>query len=158
MNEHLDLAELVRDATQLHATELARNGIQVVEEFAELTAVDIDKHKVMQILVNLIGNAKHAVVASSETDKRIVLRLRDGGDGFIEIQVVDNGVGVAPENLNRIFQHGFTTKKGGHGFGLHSGALAANEMGGSVSVHSDGPGTGATFTVRLPLKTRVKAA
>jgi signal transduction histidine kinase len=64
--------------------------------------------------------------------------------------VRDNGVGIAPENLTRIFGHGFTTKKDGHGFGLHSGALAAKEMNGSLTVHSDGVGQGAAFTLELP--------
>jgi two-component system, NtrC family, sensor kinase len=64
--------------------------------------------------------------------------------------VKDNGEGIPEANLNRIFNHGFTTKKTGHGFGLHSGANAAREMGGSLTVHSDGPGHGATFILELP--------
>ena len=72
----------------------------------------------------------------------------------IKIAVIDNGIGIPPENLTRIFNHGFTTRKDGHGFGLHSGALAAREMGGSLTAHSDGPGQGATFTLELPLPDR----
>jgi signal transduction histidine kinase len=70
----------------------------------------------------------------------------------VKVSVMDNGVGIAPENLTRIFNHGFTTRKGGHGFGLHSGALAASELGGSLTAHSEGPGRGATFTLELPLQ------
>jgi signal transduction histidine kinase len=66
--------------------------------------------------------------------------------------VTDNGIGIPSENLNRIFAHGFTTKESGHGFGLHSGALAAKEMGGSLTVQSEGLGFGSTFTLELPLK------
>jgi signal transduction histidine kinase len=73
-------------------------------------------------------------------------------EGLLEIAVIDNGTGIAPENLSRIFSHGFTTKKLGHGFGLHSGALAARELGGTLKAHSDGPGLGATFTLTLPLE------
>jgi two-component system, NtrC family, sensor kinase len=73
------------------------------------------------------------------------------GDAFVRIAVADNGVGIPPEHLTRIFSHGFTTRKDGHGFGLHSGAIAARELGGTLSAHSDGPGTGATFTLALPL-------
>jgi signal transduction histidine kinase len=69
----------------------------------------------------------------------------------LRISVIDNGIGIPAENRTRIFNHGFTTRKDGHGFGLHSGALAATEMGGSLSVHSDGPMTGAAFTLELPL-------
>ncbi|HEY1313813.1 MAG TPA: ATP-binding protein, partial [Steroidobacteraceae bacterium] len=66
------------------------------------------------------------------------------------VGVIDNGVGIAPENMHRLFTHGFTTRASGHGFGLHSGALAAQELGGTLSVKSDGPGRGATFTLELP--------
>ena len=70
----------------------------------------------------------------------------------MEIQVIDNGIGIPPENLTRIFAHGFTTRRDGHGFGLHSGSLAARELGGALSAHSDGPGKGATFTLTLPFR------
>ena len=69
----------------------------------------------------------------------------------VQITVRDNGVGIPPDHLTKIFNHGFTTRKDGHGFGLHSGALAARELGGSLRVHSDGPGKGAAFTLELPL-------
>ncbi|MBN1866622.1 histidine kinase, partial [Candidatus Sumerlaeota bacterium] len=57
---------------------------------------------------------------------------------------------IAKENLARVFTHGFTTKKHGHGFGLHSGANAAKEMGGSLTAYSDGVGKGARFVLDLP--------
>jgi len=74
------------------------------------------------------------------------------GENRVRISVMDNGVGIPPENLDRIFNHGFTTRKDGHGFGLHSGALAAKELGGGLAAHSDGPGTGARFVLDLPLQ------
>jgi signal transduction histidine kinase len=114
--------------------------------------VNIDKHKILQILVNLIRNAKHACQESERPDRRLTVRLA-GVAGRIKITVADNGVGIPPENLTRIFNHGFTTRKDGHGFGLHSGALAAKEMGGSLAVQSDGAGLGATFTLDLPCDT-----
>ena len=83
--------------------------------------------------------------------------LKDPNAGkpeYIQIKVCDNGIGIAKENLTRIFEHGFTTKKKGHGYGLHSTALSANELDGSINVHSDGPGHGAEFTVRFPYKTQ----
>src|SRR5262249_920437 len=104
-----------------------------------------------QILVNLIRNAKHACDDSGRADKQITLRVANG-DGRVKISVSDNGVGIPQENLTKIFNHGFTTRKGGHGFGLHSGALAAKEMGGALRVSSEGPGQGATFTLELPVK------
>jgi signal transduction histidine kinase len=72
--------------------------------------------------------------------------------------VIDNGEGIAAENLTRIFAHGFTTKKDGHGFGLHSCVLAAREMGGSLLAASDGPGRGAAFTLVLPLQASSETA
>jgi signal transduction histidine kinase len=98
-----------------------------------------------------LRNAKQAIEVSREEGRRVLVRIQNNGGDFVKIAVQDNGMGIAPENLNRIFSHGFTTKKSGHGFGLHSSALAATEMGGSLSVTSDGPGTGATFTLALPL-------
>jgi signal transduction histidine kinase len=102
------------------------------------------------VLVNLIRNAKHACQDSERADKRLTVRVANG-ESRIKISVMDNGVGISPENLTRIFSHGFTTRKDGHGFGLHSGALAAKEMGGDLRANSDGVGKGATFTLELPV-------
>jgi signal transduction histidine kinase len=74
------------------------------------------------------------------------------GHNRVKISVIDNGIGIPRQNLTQIFAHGFTTRKDGHGFGLHSGALAAKELGGALLVHSDGPGQGAVFTLELPLQ------
>jgi signal transduction histidine kinase len=106
---------------------------------------------VLQILVNLIRNAKYACDESCQHEKRLTVRLTNGDDR-IRISVIDNGVGIPPENMTRIFNHGFSTRKGGHGFGLHGAALAAKEMGGSLAAHSDGPQRGAVFTLELPLE------
>jgi hypothetical protein len=110
----------------------------------------VDKHNVLQILLNLITNAKYACFDSDRDEKLITLKLSAAGADRIRMQVVDNGIGILPDNLNRIFQHGFTTRKSGHGFGMHSGAPAARNLGGSLKAHSDGPGCGATFTLELP--------
>jgi signal transduction histidine kinase len=107
---------------------------------------------VLQILLNLTANAKHACVDAGREDGRVKVRVTNGDDR-VRIAVCDNGVGISPENLKKVFKHGFTTrKKTGHGFGLHSGALIARELGGTLSAQSDGPGQGAVFTLELPLK------
>jgi len=80
-----------------------------------------------------------------------VLSIAAASPERVRITVTDNGVGIAPENLTRVFSQGFTTRKGGHGFGLHSSANSAAEMEGSLTAHSDGPMRGATFKVNLPL-------
>jgi signal transduction histidine kinase len=106
---------------------------------------------VIQILLNLIRNAKYACDDGAAEEKRIVISIRHHQQ-HVTISVVDNGVGIPPENLDRIFGHGFTTRKNGHGFGLHSGALAATEMGGRLCVTSEGPGKGAEFKLELPIQ------
>jgi signal transduction histidine kinase len=97
-----------------------------------------------------VRNAKFACVESGHDDRQIAVRTTSDGRE-VEIAVSDNGVGIPAENLTRIFSHGFTTRKDGHGFGLHSGALAARELGGALTAHSDGAGKGATFVLKLPL-------
>jgi C4-dicarboxylate-specific signal transduction histidine kinase len=103
--------------------------------------------------VNLISNAKHACADSGKPDKQIILRVVNGNER-IKISVIDNGVGIPAENMTRVFNYGFTTRKDGHGFGLHNGALAAKEMGGSLMTISEGPERGATFTLELPVQGR----
>lgn len=149
--ETMSPVSLVEDALRLNAGALERHKVRVVREFADLPPFPIEKHKVLQILVNLIRNAKYAVENNPAGEKQIIVRAALAGTEFVKISVIDNGVGIPAENLTRIFSHGFTTKKEGHGFGLHSGALAAKEMGGNLCVHSDGAGKGATFILELPI-------
>jgi signal transduction histidine kinase len=149
--ETVPLVELVEDALRMNASSLVRHDVELVRDFQVRPVVSTDKHKVIQILVNLVRNAKQACDETHRTDKRIVVRLADAPLG-VRISVVDNGVGIPEANLVRVFNHGFTTKREGHGFGLHSGALAAKELGGSLTVQSEGSGHGATFTLELPFK------
>ena len=148
--EAVPVPDLFEDALRMNAGSLARLDIEVVRDYGAHPVVTVEKNKVLQILVNLIRNARYACDESDRADKRITLRIRDEPSG-VSIAVIDNGVGISAENLTRVFAHGFTTRKQGHGFGLHSGALAARELGGSLTAHSDGPGKGATFTLTLPL-------
>jgi len=155
VTEVVKLGELVEDALRMNAAALGRHDVQVIRDFepASLPEIIVEKHKVLQILVNLIRNAKYACDDAGRPDKRLTVRVT-GGDEGIEISVTDNGVGIPQENLVRIFNHGFTTRKHGHGFGLHSAALAAREMGGTLRGQSEGLGHGATFTLRLPPATK----
>jgi PAS domain S-box-containing protein len=150
--ETVKVTELVEDALRMNAGALARHEIALVRDFSEAPVITVDKHKVLQVLVNVIRNAKYACDESGRKDKQIRLKV-SRRDQWVCIAVTDNGVGIAPENKTLIFNHGFTTRKDGHGFGLHSGALAASELGGTLTAHSDGVGRGATFTLELPLQT-----
>jgi two-component system NtrC family sensor kinase len=149
--EPIKLGELVEDALRINQAALSRHSVTVEKNLGDVPPVLTEKHKVLMILVNLISNAKSAVDALPDGERRVSVSLVPGIDKRIRIEVRDNGVGIAPEMLTRIFQYGFTTREEGHGFGLHSSALAAQELGGSLSVHSDGLGQGATFTLELPV-------
>jgi C4-dicarboxylate-specific signal transduction histidine kinase len=149
LTERVQPRELFDDALRMNDSALERHHVSVVKEFEELPALQLDKTRGVQVLVNLIANAKQAM-ASKEGPRALTLRILAQGE-TLRFVVRDEGCGIAPENLSRIFSHGFTTSAGGHGFGLHSCALAANEMGGRLTAHSDGIGRGATFTLELPL-------
>ena len=149
VKEIINVVNLVEDSLRMNESALSRHHVEVVREFENVPPLNVEKHKILQILMNLVRNAKQACQESERADKRLTVRVANG-EGRIKISVIDNGVGILPENLTRIFNHGFTTRKDGHGFGLHSGALAAKEMGGSLNVRSDGPGRGAAFTLELP--------
>jgi signal transduction histidine kinase len=150
LTEVLDVRTLVEDSLRLNAEAFTRHGVTLVREFADVPPIRVDKHKVMQILVNLIRNAKYACDESPGAEKCVTVRIARSETSIV-ISVIDTGVGIPPENLTRIFNHGFTTRASGHGFGLHSSALAAAECGGSLRGESAGPGQGATFTLELPL-------
>jgi PAS domain S-box-containing protein len=151
LEETLDVRQLIEDAIEINSAGLDRHDVHLRREIEPLPMILVDKHKVLQILVNLISNAKYALSESGRADKLLTVRAREG-EGTICLQIEDNGIGIPAENLTRIFAHGFTTRREGHGFGLHSGALAARELGGSLTARSEGPGKGATFTLLLPLK------
>jgi signal transduction histidine kinase len=150
--ETVPLADLVEDALKIHGGAYARHGIVLERDYEPLPPVSVNKHKVLQILVNLIQNSKYACEETNQPEKRVTIRIRASGPDRARIEVTDTGAGIAPENMTRIFSQGFTTRKGGHGFGLHSGALAAKELGGTLAVRSEGPGLGATFILELPLQ------
>jgi PAS domain S-box-containing protein len=149
--EPVNVAELLDEAVRMNESSFARHTVKVVKHFETAPVVTIEKHKALQILVNLLRNAKQACDPVDRDKRQITLRVMSDPE-HVAITVADNGMGIPPENLTRIFSHGFTTKKNGHGFGLHSGALAAKEMGGALRVNSAGPGQGAAFTLELPIK------
>jgi PAS domain S-box-containing protein len=151
VSETVQVSDLVEDALRMNGSALVRHDVEAIREFEAVPPITVEKHKVLQILVNLIRNAKYACDAAGGPDKRLTVRVTNG-DNRVRIAIIDNGIGIPPENLTRIFNHGFTTRKDGHGFGLHSGALAAKELGGLLRVRSEGAGKGAMFILELPLE------
>ncbi|MFL5351065.1 ATP-binding protein [Archangium sp.] len=150
MNEPVHLSSLLEDALRINAAALTRHHVKEVRQLPVLPPSMTDKHKVLMILVNLISNAKYAMDGTPPEQRILRVKLERPVPDRVRIEVQDNGMGIPPELLTRIFQYGFTTRADGHGFGLHSSAVAAQELGGSLTVHSDGPGCGATFTLELP--------
>lgn len=156
--ERVELREVLEDALKLNGAAFERRQVEIRREYEDVPPLMLDKHRLLQILINLLRNARYALSKSPQEHKRLTLRLCRAGAERVALEVCDNGVGIAPENLTRIFSHGFTTRRDGHGFGLHSSALAAREMGGTLTAQSAGPGQGATFRLELPLNVAQSAA
>ncbi|KDB50729.1 hypothetical protein X805_37160 [Sphaerotilus natans subsp. natans DSM 6575] len=148
-----EVSALVEDALRMNAGALSRHQVVVERDLPALPPLPLDRHRVLQILINLIGNAKQAMDAEGAFGHRLQIAASLGASGdTLRLSVRDEGDGIRSEHLERIFAHGFTTRTRGHGFGLHSCIVAAREMGGDLQAHSDGPGTGATFTLVLPVQ------
>ncbi len=155
--EAVSLEELLEDAIRINGAALGRHGVSLERHLVPLPRLMVDKHKLLQIILNLISNAKYALNDNPPGERRLTVKVERPTEALVRVQVCDNGMGIAPELLTKIFQHGFTTRKEGHGFGLHSCAIAARSMDGSLVAHSDGPGKGATFTLELPFRPETEA-
>ena len=148
LSEVLDIRSLVEDSLRMNEGAFTRHGVTIVRDYQDAPSIQVDKHKVLQILVNIIRNAKYACQDTAE--KRVTVRIRTTAAAVL-VSVIDTGVGIPKENIERIFGHGFTTRPDGHGFGLHSSAIAADELGGTLHAESAGLGLGAVFTLSLPI-------
>lgn len=149
LNEEVDLAELVDNSLALSFA--ADSTVTVQRSYQRVARVTLDRHKLLQILANLLSNARHAMRDQAQGRKVLSVSVSSNAPDSLAVEVTDSGVGIGAEALSRLFTFGFTTKKDGHGFGLHSSAILAKEMGGELTAHSDGVGRGARFTLRLPL-------
>jgi signal transduction histidine kinase len=150
--EKVALSEIVENAVKMNSGAFARHSVNIVREYEPVDSLILDKHRLLQILVNILRNAKYACDEGEPAEKTVTIRIRRAKNDRVRVEIADNGVGIPPENLTRIFSHGFTTRKDGHGFGLHSAVLAAKEMQGALTASSDGAGRGATFVLELPLQ------
>ncbi|TWC23091.1 MULTISPECIES: DAHL domain-containing protein [unclassified Pseudomonas] len=149
--EPLNVSDLFEDALRMNSGALNRHHVTVIKDYQDAPRIMGDKHRLLLVLINLISNAKFAM-SHVPGPREMTLGVRIVDRTTLCLSVKDRGEGIAPDNLARIFNHGFTTRKDGHGFGLHSCALAAVEMNGRLHVHSDGPGQGALFTLEIPLE------
>ncbi len=153
----VSLPKLVDDAVRMVQPSAQRDDVTILRDVQPVPDVLAAKHKILEILVNLLQNAVHAILEQNGPVRVISIRVRRHGDS-VRVEVRDTGIGLARENLTRVFGHGFTTKSKGHGFGLHSGAIAAKQMNAALWAESDGPGLGATFVLELPLPQAAESA
>jgi signal transduction histidine kinase len=129
----------------------ANTEVSIRREYQAVPAVTIDRHKLIQILGNLLSNARHALKDRGDGPRVLTVRICVHGRGSLALEIEDSGTGISSAALEHLFEFGFTTKKDGHGFGLHTSAILAKEIGGDLTGHSEGPGRGARFVLRLPL-------
>ena len=150
MTEKCHPVDIMEDAIQINAALLNRHNVTLKRSYLYTSSVMVERQKVLQVLVNLISNAAYALATTPSPDRVLSLFIEEMESGHVQFSVADNGIGVPEENLTRVFAHGFTTRKDGHGFGLHASAIAVKELGGSIGVESEGPGKGATFRFDIP--------
>ncbi|MFT6377836.1 MAG: PAS domain S-box-containing protein, partial [bacterium] len=153
VTERCSPVDMVEEALGIDSESFRKHHIAVIRDFEDAPDVVVDRHKMLQILINLVSNAKHAIKEGAGKRELVAQLLWSDTDG-LTVVIKDTGIGIGPENLARVFNHGFTSRRDGHGFGLHSSAIAAKEMGGSLVGESEGPGCGAVFTVKLPASIR----
>jgi NO-binding membrane sensor protein with MHYT domain/signal transduction histidine kinase len=144
------LSEIIDEALLITGIGINKNYIMIEKKYGKIKPIVVDKVKLLQVLVNVIQNAKEALMDSSNQVKVLTAIISEPDQNKIIIQISDNGVGILSKNIDKIFVFGFTTKNQGHGFGLHSSALSMREMGGDIQVQSKGTGKGTTFIIKLP--------
>lgn len=152
VKEKVSIPLLLEDLITMHAKEFERYSIHVTNEYEEIPEITLDRGKLLQILVNLIKNAIDSLKTKMDGQKTLAFRSKIKNKRTLCIKVMDNGSGIAHEDLVKIFSYGFTTKKEGHGFGLHHSALLAKEMNGQLNAESPGANRGALFTLTLPVE------
>jgi len=150
VREKVKVSELVEDALKINLQGMSQHDIKVIKKYEDIPMLYVDKHKALQVIINLISNAKYALIDSGKGNKTISV-LVESVENNVSINVIDNGIGIASEDIAHLFEYGFKKRRGGHGYGLHHSALVANELGGRISVHSDGLGEGASFSIIIPV-------
>ncbi len=147
--ETIALAEVVQDCLGLVRQEyLAKIPVVVDKSVALIGPIISQRIVLVQVLANLVNNGLESMLRSGGTEGSIVIEASefDHGDGRqVHVQVTDNGEGIAPEMLERIFERGISGKEGGSGLGLHWCANATASLAGRLYAESLGPGLGATL-------------
>lgn len=153
--ERVSIAILIEDAAALCRPAFVRSHVDLVHDFGALPEMETDRTKVLQILVRLLRNAVVACEQHDHPSHQVTVMAMPEKDAWILITISDTGIGIPPENLDRIFaQRGANPASRFHG--LHGSALAAQSLGGSITASSQGTGRGASFELRLPLRPQNK--
>ena len=152
--EQISLVDVLSHAMELSFQPGDEKWITICPDYQQVPTVLVDQHQLLQILVNLLRNAKQAMrqQVQDSHDLNISVKYQDDDEASVVMTIQDSGIGIAPEHLSKIFTRGFTTKTDGNGIGLHSSILAIQNMGGSMQVQSEGVGRGATFTLTFPVQ------
>ncbi len=156
VKEPIDLANFVeKELLSLKLRKRFENIEFITQYDDKLPLVDVDPQQVRQILTNLLDNAAFALSSVSDQQKSITVEARYlAGNEEIEIQVLDNGMGISEDDLPKVFKEPFTTKGKGLGFGLPSVKRAVEGLGGTIEVQSV-EGAYTLFTIRFPAKKKV---
>jgi len=154
--ESLNIKKIINSALIIEQGSISRYGITIVKDFQSTPDISVQKAKFAHIIINLLKNAKESIVEKKAEDKKVNITIMQNATDVI-VKISDTGNGIKKENLNKIFEHGFTTKENGHGFGLHSSFKYMTEMNGKIWVESDGTGHGATFSLSLPIDPYAKS-
>ena len=150
IDENINISDLINNCLSFYVTNFKNAKIIVSMNNEPGLEWNGDRSKITQILLNLIMNSEESLIASSSQPKTLKITSFNNKNDGIQIEVADNGTGIEPDVLNKLFSYGFTTKPFGHGLGLHASAIAANEMGGTLQAFSSGKDKGATFILTLP--------
>ena len=148
----MNLKDVLHDAISLLAVQLKEFEIDVSCQVADSVWWTGDRVKLTQIILNILMNGQQAIMASVERNiRKLQIQVSQIHEHALRIDVIDNGIGMTEATLRGLFSYGFTTKENGHGLGLHASAVAAHEMGGTLTAHSDGMYLGSTFSLTLPI-------
>lgn len=155
ITEEVELDKLIEDVLLLNKLSYEDSHIKIISDFKFSEKIIIDRVKLLHVVANLIKNSIDSLAKSGKKHKEIIIRIQESQNEYFTIQILDNGIGIASENLTKIFAYGFTTKKGGYGYGLHASATFVQEMHGKLYAESEGIGKGATLTLVLPKKPKL---
>lgn len=150
--ENIPLVDIIEDALSLNQRIFPKIEVKIIREYNIKPTIFSDRSKLLQVFVNLIRNIYDIFLENEKYERVIIIQINKIDDNTVSIKIIDKGKGIEAKNLIKIFSYGFTTKKKGHGIGLHTSALTIRELGGSLTAESAGLEQGSTFIIILPLK------